>query len=165
MKADTEVQTTMSSFPNPFPAPWADSWGDDEFGLWMTLNYRAAQQVFRWIGPGTFVMGSPESEPERLDRETAHPVTLTQGLWLADSACTQALWQAVMGDNPSRFVEYVSNPVETVSWNDAQKFIVTLNALIPELNARLPSEAEWEYACRAATTTTFSFGDQISPEE
>ena len=67
-----------------------------------------------------------------------------------------------MGSNPSRFQDDEQNPVEQVSWNDAQQFIDKLNGLIPNLNARLPTEAQWEYACRAETTTPFSFGKNIA---
>jgi formylglycine-generating enzyme len=151
-------------FPEQFPAEWASAWGEDEYGLWMALEIGAARQVFRWILPGTFLMGSPETELERYENETQHEVTLTRGLWLADTACTQALWQAVMEDNPSNFKD-PSNPVETVSWEDAQRFIAALNQRGAGLNACLPSEAQWEYACRAGTSTPFSFGENITPEQ
>jgi len=137
-------------------------------GLWATLDVFGVEQVFRWIAPGAFLMGSPKNEPEREDfgaDETQHEVTLTRGYWLADSACTQAFWQAVMGNNPSRFHDDASNPVETVSWDDAQQFISKLKEQVPGLQARLPCEAEWEYACRAGTTTPFSFGQNITPEQ
>ncbi len=84
--------------------------------------------------------------------------------WLADTTCTQALWQAVLGDNPSRF-KGEDRPVENVSWDDAQRFIARLNELVSDGGFRLPTEAEWEYACRAGTRTAFWFGDQISPEQ
>jgi formylglycine-generating enzyme required for sulfatase activity len=129
------------------------------------LEIKGVTQRFRWIAPGAFLMGSPEDEPERYSNETQHRVTLTQGYWLADSTCTQALWRAVMGSNPSRFQDDEQNPVEQVSWNDVQQFIDKLNGLIPNLNARLPTEAQWEYACRAGTTTPFSFGKNITPEQ
>jgi formylglycine-generating enzyme required for sulfatase activity len=163
--AKTEAQTSASFFPNPFPAAWASDWGEDEFGLWMAMTYKGVRQAFRWIAPGTFLMGSPEDEPERYNDEIQHQVTLTQGYWLADSTCTQALWQAVMRNNPSHFQDDENNPVERVSWNDAQQFIEKLNGLIPNLNARLPTEAQWEYACRAGKTTPFSFGENITPEQ
>jgi sulfatase modifying factor 1 len=117
------------------------------------------------MAPGHFLMGSPPEEPEREDDEVQHEVTLSRGFWLADTACTQALWQAVTGANPSEFQDDVRNPVENVSWNDVQTFLSELNRRVPGLQARLPSEAEWEYACRAGTTTPFSFGDNITPEQ
>ena len=156
-------------FPIPFPPPFASAWGDDAFGLWaeftLTTAHGSATQRLRWIEPGTFLMGSPETELERDNDETQHVVTLTQGYWLADSACTQALWLAVMGENPSHFTENPNNPVEQVSWKDVQGFIEKLNGFVQGLNARLPTEAEWEYACRAGTTTPFAFGDTITPEQ
>jgi hypothetical protein len=92
-------------------------------------------------------------------------VRLSRGFWLADTVCTQALWQAVTGANPSHFKDDARNPVESVSWDDVQAFLSELNRRVPGLQARLPSEAEWEYACRAGTTTPFSFGDNITPEQ
>ena len=139
--------------------------GTDDYGLYADLSIQDITQRFRWIEPGTFLMGSPESEPERYDDEVQHQVTLTQGFWLADTTVTQALWQTVMGNNPSNFQDNHNNPVEKVSWNDIQDFIQKLNTLIPGLQAKLPTEAQWEYACRAGTTTPFSFGDNITPEQ
>ena len=150
--------------PPEFPAPWASDWGEDRYGLWMAFTYQNVRQAFRWIAPGSFLMGSPADEPQRSDNETQHTVTLTQGFWLAESTCTQALWQAVMRENPSRF-EGAELPVEQVSWEDAQTFIERFNALHPLLQIRLPTEAEWEYACRAGTTTPFAFGGNITPEQ
>ncbi|MDD5395259.1 MAG: formylglycine-generating enzyme family protein [Thiothrix sp.] len=139
--------------------------GTDNYGLYADLDIKGITQRFRWIEPGTFLMGSPESEAERYGDEVQHQVTLTQGFWLADTTVTQAQWQAVMGNNPSRFSDNPNNPVEQVSWNDIQDFLQKLNALIPSLQAKLPTEAQWEYACRAGTTTPFSFGDNITPEQ
>ncbi len=150
--------------PADFPAPWASDWGEDEYGLWMSLSYRGVRQALRWIPPGEFMMGSPEDEPEREDDEAQHRVVLTQGFWLAETTCTQALWQAVMGNNPSRF-QGADRPVENVSWEDAQAFLARFNRIAPELALRLPTEAEWEYACRAGTSTPFWFGQQITPEQ
>ena len=116
------------------------------------------------IPAGTFTMGSPDSEQGRSSREgPQHSVTLTQDFWLGKYPVTQAQWQAVMGNNPSYF-KGAQNPVEQVSWDDAQAFITALNAHIRETDQgpatfRLPSEAEWEYACRAGTTTRFYWGD------
>lgn len=122
-------------------------------------------QQFCWILPGKFMLGSLEGERERNSDEVWHEVVLTQGYWLANAACTQELWEAVMGDNPSRFKEDKNNPVESVNWHDTMEFIDRLNELAPELNLRLPTEAQWEYACRAGTTTPFSFGESITTEQ
>ncbi len=85
-------------------------------------------------------------------------MTLTEGRWLADAPCTQALWEAVMGSNPSYFVS-PERPVEQVSWDDCQEFVQKLNERVAGLEARLPSEAEWEQACRAGTQTATWLGD------
>ncbi|MFO1434783.1 MAG: formylglycine-generating enzyme family protein [Candidatus Competibacteraceae bacterium] len=143
---------------------WAEAIGLDEYGLYTDCRIQGVAQRLRWIVPGEFTMGSPVSEAERLDNETQHYVILTEGFWLADTACTQALWYEVMGDNPSRF-KGKERPVEQVSWDDVQRFIERLNQLSPDGGFRLPTEAEWEYACRAGTTTPFWFGDQISPAQ
>ncbi|MGB0723192.1 MAG: formylglycine-generating enzyme family protein [Gammaproteobacteria bacterium] len=151
-------------YPELFPEPWASGWGEDRFGLWMSFTFEGVVQRFRWIAPGTLQMGSPANEKGRRDDETPHEVTLTRGYWLAETACTQALWEAVMGDNPGDF-EGEDRPVDSVSWNRANAFIGRLNERLPELALRLPSEAEWEFACRAGTTTAYSFGDTISSEQ
>ena len=143
---------------------------DARFGVYADLHIAtrrdSATQRLRWIEPGSFLMGSPEDEPERFDGEgPQHQVTLTEGFWLADTACTQALWQAVMGANPSHFTGDPERPVEEVSWRDVQGFLRKLEALVPGCRSALPTEAQWEYACRAGTDTAFSFGDRITPEQ
>ncbi|PPD04691.1 MAG: sulfatase-modifying factor protein [Methylobacter sp.] len=155
---------TYAIYPTEFPEPWASDWGEDEYGLWMGFTYKGVKQLFRWIEPGTFLMGSPEHEPERSENETQHTVTLSKGYWLAECSVTQALWQAAMGTNPSEF-QGDDRPVENVSWHDAQAFIDTLNGLKPALKLCLPTEAQWEYACRAGTQTPFSFGEQIDSSQ
>lgn len=138
------------------PPSWASAWGQDQFGPWVALCVGEVEQRLRWIPPGRFLMGSPDSDREALDGEKPrHEVQLTHGFWLFDSLCTQGLWQAVMGSNPSRFQGEGSaaRPVERVSWDDCQAFMAKLNELLPGLALRLPSEAEWEYACRAGTDT------------
>lgn len=147
-------------FPEEFPEAWASDWGEDEFGLWMAFTYKGVRQAFRWCEPGTFLMGSPPDEPERIDNELQHQVTLTKGFWIADTPVTQALWQVIMGDNPSRF-KGDEKPVENVSWDGAQAFISKMNGLKADLKLCLPTEAQWEYACRAGTSTRFSWDDQI----
>jgi formylglycine-generating enzyme len=152
--------------PPVFPPVCACAWGDDVYGLWIEVQIAGPLQRFRWIEPGEFVMGSPADEAERFDTEgPQHVVRLTEGYWLADTACSQALWQAVTGGNPSRFKDDPQNPVEQVSWDDVDGFLRRLEALLPGMKAALPTEAEWEYACRAGTKTAFSFGDAITPEQ
>ncbi|MEE9354957.1 MAG: formylglycine-generating enzyme family protein, partial [Methylococcaceae bacterium] len=156
----------MSVFnPNPteFPSLWACAWGQDKYGYWQAFKLNDVQQVMRWIPPGVFQMGSPDNEAERLDNENLHSVTLTQGYWLAETACSQSLWLAVMEDNPSDFSDNLENPVNRVSWLDCQRFFTAANTLLPEgLILRFPTEAEWEYACRANTQTAFSWGNGLS---
>jgi formylglycine-generating enzyme required for sulfatase activity len=84
-------------------------------------------------------------------------VLITQGFWLFDTPCVQALWQAVMDENPSRF-QSPDRPVELVSWDDVQAFLKRINARVPGLDLRLPNEAEWEHACRAGTETALYTG-------
>jgi len=139
--------------------------GSDDVGLYADLEFRGVVQRFRRIVPGRFLMGSPAEEAGRRDDETEHEVTLTRGYWLGDTACTQSLWERVMGSNPSHFRDDPRNPVEGVSWEDVQEFLGKLNADVPGLVGRLPSEAEWEYACRAGTRTPFSFGSDITTKE
>jgi formylglycine-generating enzyme required for sulfatase activity len=104
-------------------------------------------------------MGSPERESGRFrDEGPQHDVTIAKGFWLFDTPCTQALWEAVMGGNPSNF-RSPDRPVENVSWNDAKQFIATLNEKIPGLCLSLPSEAQWECACRAGTEDMSYVGD------
>ena len=152
--------------PPQFPAPWAVDWGEDRYGLWMSFALKQAHQTLRWIRPGTFLMGAAEDEKGQrlwLGRETRHKVTLSHGFWLADTTVTQKMWHTVTGTSPSGFTGD-EHPVERISWNDARTFLQRLNRRIPHLHARLPTEAQWEYACRAGTTSPFSLGDDISPD-
>ena len=87
-------------FPDEFPEPWASDWGEDDYGIFMGFTYKGVRQDFRWIEPGTYLMGSHTNEPERYSDETQHEVTLSRGFWLADTTVTQALWEAVMGKIP-----------------------------------------------------------------
>ena len=147
--------------------------GRDQFGLYAEFRLRDVVHRLRWIGPGTFEMGSPKGEAGRLRNEQLHRVTLTRGFWLGETTCTQALWQAVMGDNPSRFSGSSTSvpeseskrPVENVSWENCQSFLEKANSLLDGGGLRLPTEAEWEYACRAGTTTPFWFGQDLTPEQ
>ena len=154
-------------WPESFPDRWASEWGEDEYGLWMAFYYKQVRHVLRWIEPGTFMMGSPKGELERESfgaDEMLHQVTLSEGFWLGTTTVTQALWQAVSGDNSSKF-KGDQRPVERVSWEDVQKFMKQLNKEIPGLELDLPTEAQWEYACRAGTTTPFFFGENMTTDQ
>ena len=146
--------------PPIFPYPWASDWGEDQYGLWMAFTYQNVRHAFRWIPPGIFWMGSDENEDGRFYWEDQHSVMLRKGFWLAETTVTQALWQAVMNEDPSRFTGE-KRPVEKVSWDDCKTFIDHFNQLHPELKVRLPWEAEWEYACRAGTKTPFNFEGKL----
>jgi uncharacterized protein (TIGR02996 family) len=119
--------------------------------------------TFAWVPPGSFLMGSPPDEEERSGDETQHKVTLTRGFYLGIHPLTQAQWRAVMGSNPSHF-RGDDRPVEQMSWDDCQGFCARLGQATGK-TFRLPTEAEWEYACRAGTTTPFSFGATLSTEQ
>jgi formylglycine-generating enzyme len=119
---------------------------------------------FVWIPPGIFVMGSPKEEKERNDDEAQHKVTLTKGFYMGMHLVTQEQWQAVMDDNPSQFKGEKNLPVDNVSWNDCQGFIKKLRDK-DKKPYRLPTEAEWEYSCRAGTTTPYYFGETISTDQ
>ncbi len=147
------------------PPAWAREWGDDRYGPWCAFRVKAARQRLRWIPPGRFLMGSPPGEAGRLDQEgPQRMVWITEGFWLFDTPCTQELWEAVMGNNPSQF-RSPTRPVEQVSWPDCQEFVNRLNGQLDGLALSLPSEAQWEYACRAGTiTATYAGGLDILGE-
>ena len=153
-------------WPPEFPPVCACAWGDDRYGLWIDVLIGGLLQRFRWIEPGEFVMGSPATEPEREAIEgPQHLVRLTEGFWLAETACSQAVWEAVTGSNPSNFKDDPQNPVEQVSWDEVDEFLKKVGERLPGVKAELPTEAEWEYACRAGTDTAFSWGDGITPAQ
>jgi formylglycine-generating enzyme required for sulfatase activity len=121
------------------------------------------------IPKGTFMMGSPESDVERYGDEVQHQVTISKDYYLGMTQVTQGQYEKVMGTNPSNFDDGEINgnssdhPVEQVSWEDAVEFCAKLSDLPEEKAAgriyRLPTEAEWEYACRAGSKTAYSFGE------
>jgi formylglycine-generating enzyme len=124
-----------------------------------------------WVKPGTFEMGSPNTEVGRGKNETRHTVTLTEGYWLGKHEVTQSQWGKVMGSNPSRY-KGGDRPVETVSWTEVTSFCAKLTAseraagrLPAGMTYQLPTEAQWEYACRAGTKTAFSFGDELTAKD
>jgi len=158
----------IGPMPAPYPPVWASGWGTDRLSPYPFVELELAEgvvTVLRWIPPGRFLMGSPNDEPGRWEDEgPQHWVTLTKGYWLADAPCTQAEWKAVMGTTPSHF-KGPDRPVEQVSWEECQQYCEKLRARFPAVPARLPSEAEWEYACRAGTTTAFNDGSACTQPE
>ena len=115
------------------------------------------------IPAGKFKMGSPESEKGRDADETQHEVTLTKPYYMGKYEVTQEQWESVMGNNRSK-TKGAKFPVTDVTWKDCQEFIKKLNENTKG-GYRLPTEAEWEYACRAGTTTAYSYGDVITPKD
>ncbi|MDR3056167.1 MAG: formylglycine-generating enzyme family protein [Zoogloeaceae bacterium] len=114
---------------------------------------------FILIPAGSFIMGTDKNDKKAYDDEKPqHRVTLSQPFYLGKYEVTQAEWVAVMGNNPSKY-KGRNNPVEMVSWDDVQTFISRLNVKEGTNKYRLPTEAEWEYAARAGTTSAYSFGD------
>jgi formylglycine-generating enzyme required for sulfatase activity len=112
------------------------------------------------IPAGTFQMGSPAGEEGRDNNEWQHQVTISRPFYLQTTEVTQGQWQKVMGSNPSYFNNCGEDcPVENVSWDDAKKFIWKLNQMEKTDMYRLPTEAEWEWACRAKSTERFCFGN------
>ena len=133
----------------------------------LTLTIKGVEYAFRWCPAGTFTMGSPQDEAGRRDNETQHQVTLSRGFYMLETEVTQAMWEGVMGNNPSNF-KGAKFPVECVSWNDCQDYIKELNGLgvAPKgYRFSLPTEAQWEYACRAGTTTAYHFGDTLTDDK
>ncbi len=99
------------------------------------------------------------------NEQPVHRVTIVQGFLIGKYAVTQGQWQALMHSNPSYFTGDENLPVETVSWDSAQQYINRLNEMNDGYRYRLPTEAEWEYACRAGTTTEFAFGSSLSSDQ
>ena len=118
---------------------------------------------FCWCPPGSFTMGSLPGEAGRDSDENAVPARISQGLWLAQTVCTQAQWRALK-PLPQTFFKGDHLPLENVSWEQVQDYLKTLTSALhlPEgWQAALPTEAQWEHACRAGTTTRFSFGNTL----
>ena len=119
------------------------------------------KMTFCWCPPGDFLMGSPETEEGRHENENQVHVTLTKGFWMAKTQVTQKQWTAIMGVNDTGFIE-ANHPIECIKWDEAQEFIRKINAIIGNADDGLmvlPTEAQWEYACRAGEKGPYSGGD------
>jgi formylglycine-generating enzyme len=175
------IAIISSPFHHGRPPTWASGYGQDRYGYFAEFSistgphyWQFIKQRLRWIPKGSFTMGSPQEEVEgeegRGNNEIPHEVSFAHGFWLSDTACTQEVWKAVTGENPSHFKNEEDSiqelPVETVSFDDVQAFLTQLNERIgKEATFSLPTEAQWEYACRAGTNTPFSFGNSISTDQ
>ena len=139
-------------------------------GETLQLDLAGVPTPFHWAPAGKFIMGSPETEADRYSDEVQHEVTFTRGFWIAETETTQELWTAITGENPSRHTGSNQLPVEQVSWDDCCAFIETLNReyakdLPNGYKFALPTEAQWEYACRAGTTTPYNFGESLNGDK
>ena len=114
--------------------------------------------VLTRISQGAFVMGSPDSERGRQADEVRHRVTISRPFYIGRYEVTQSEWQKVMGSNPSRFANCARCPVEQVTFYDVASFLSRLTSSSTWIRFRLPTEAEWEYACRAGSTTAYAAG-------
>ena len=150
------VAVALTEYKGPKPGEKA---GDS---MTITLPGGATMEMV-WCSAGSFMMGSPESEKDRCCDEAQHRVTLTQGFWMGKYEVTQRQWESVMGSNPSS-LRGANRPVERVSWDDCQEFIRKINA-VGRVQVSLPTEAQWEYACRAGTTTPFNFGSILNGDK
>ncbi len=128
----------------------------------LEVKSRKTDIAFRLVPAGTFTMGSPSNEENRSSDETQHSVTISKPFYCGKFEVTQAQWKQVMGTSPSKF-QGSENPVEQVSWDDCQTFLKKLCDLegVPQGTYRLLTEAQWEYACRAGTTTPFCYGNRL----
>ena len=156
---------TVDSTPDEVLVTVSDASGRSGSGRTLTADLPGgATMEFVWIEPGSFAMGSPSSESGRRDNEgPQHQVTLTKGYWLGQCEVTQGQWRAVMGTTPWSGQAYVqaspSHPAVWITYEDAQALVQQLNQVAGDALYRLPTEAEWEYACRAGAATVWSFGD------
>ena len=151
----------------PARPAWAKAYDRDDFGPWAEIQIEGLDQRlrFRYVPAGTFTLGSPDAEAGRDEDETQIPgVTLTRSFWMADAETTQGLWARITGNNPARFSranDSAERPVERISWDEAKAFCTAFAERVKAeagvtLRARLPTEAEWEYACRSGSEAPWS---------
>ena len=167
--ANVPAPPTASAITSTMPIrPSATVLPPARVGSTMQLTLPSGEKItFCYCPPGSFTMGSPPGEKDRLPHEQQVRVRLSKGFWMAQTECTQGQWQDVMGSNPSKFVGSRDFAVTNVNWDETQSFISNLNgriALPSGYRLSLPTEAQWEYACRAGTETAFAFGDSLTPE-
>ncbi len=152
----------------PAPAPKGGTGGLLDTGIpGKVVQIKLPGEVlmkFCYCPPGSFLMGSPAGEKGRGTDEDQVQVRISKGFWMAQTEVTQGQWQALMGSNPSQF-QAAEQPVENVSWKDAEVFMAKLSQKVFLLGGwtyALPTEAQWEHACRAGTESAYSFGSDDS---
>ena len=163
--ASPAVQAPPTSPPKPLGADF-EPIGEERgvHDLARRVRHRATGIELILVEPGRFTMGTPRSELERDGDEAEREMAIAAPFYLAETETTSAVWEAVMGKKPREFDTDPTFPACGVSWRDAEAFIARMNAS-GEGGWRMPTEAEWEYACRAGTTTPFSCGESITPEQ
>ena len=132
----------------PARPAWASDFGRDDYGLYATVAIASRTLRFRYVPAGSVAIGSPDGERGRDKDETAVRMAVSKSFWLAETETTQAVWEAAGLSNPSKF-RGSERPVERVSWDDCERFLRALGTKVPGLEPRLPTELEWELACRA----------------
>lgn len=165
------TSTITVPFVDSCPPTWASGYGQDKYGYFSEFSVSTGSQYWdvvkqrmRWIPPGVFLMGSPPGEVGRDEMETRHEVSLSRGYWLADTVCTQEMWSAITEEFPSNSTG-PDRPVECVSHEDIMRFLSELGGRVWSLNPLLPTEAQWEYGCRAGTLGPFCFGESIGMDQ
>ena len=128
------------------------------------MNWKDLADEWVWVEPGSFLMGSPDSESGREpDESPQHQVGISNGFYMGKYSVTKGQWESVMGvrgrEDLSKTSLSDTSPAVFISWNDVQEFLHRINQIDERINYRLPSEAEWEYTCRAGTDTMWSFGE------
>ncbi len=149
--ADTDAaqaQKRLRILQGPNQPSWASTYRRDEFGLLAELRLDDIPLRLRYVPAGRFILGAADDAPGREADERHVPVRLSRSLWLAEHELTQTQWQTLMPNNPSRF-RSPDHPIERISWHQAQAYCQLLSERIAGVQARLPTEAEWEYACRS----------------
>ena len=149
------------------PPPWSTRYAEDDFGYLASFEINDVEFLMRWIPSGSFLMGSPDEEKGRRDNEGPQRLVYITGFWMAETPLTQSQWLVLDLENPSKFSgkDKGEFPVESVSWNDASKWISKSQSRLNGLALRLPTETEWEYACRAGTTRAFNNDEDCSEPE
>jgi len=160
MKNFIKIAITAFVFVIIIPAFSSDRAQTHKYEAFLIAN--DTYMLFKRIEPGTFMMGSPEKKRIEADGP-AHRVTITRPFYIGVYEVTQQQWNKVMKNlpwsNPSKFSGQLGNPIENISWKQVNEFLTKVNEYNNNSSFRLPTEAEWEYACRAGTTTRTYWGD------